>query len=283
MSDATSKIPPASQQRGESLTIWADRVVKVCRKTETNISTGLDRLDSWLFLEGLRDEQLRQHLREMPYIGLSVTLGKAIDLTMEKDHDDSDKQSTTTIVHPTPNRPQDVGSCDDLGATQQIDEGVSSTDLCRMLELLLKEQLQLRGDMHRLLRVQQNLIVQQQSSAKKQCAAASAIKSAIMVEVAPKLHSEVETRTKELENHAFSYSQKLSIMQHKIDSLKFVVRCWLKMYSFNCRFFFVKFVLVIALTFIQNDRILFILSVFRRIFSGKDRKQSKLKLFFFEN
>ena len=101
MSDATSKIPPVFQRRGESLTSGADRAVKVCRKTDKNISTPeLDRLASWLFLEGLRDEQLRQHLREMPYIGLSVTLGKAIDLTMEQAQDDSDKWRTTAIVHP---------------------------------------------------------------------------------------------------------------------------------------------------------------------------------------
>ena len=168
MSDATSKIPPAFQRSGESLTSWADRAVKVCRKTDPNISTPeLNRLASWLFLEGLRDEQLRQHLREMPYIGLSVTLGKAMDLTMKQAQDDSDKCSTTAIVHPTPNRSQDAGSCDDLGATQHIDESVSSTDLFRMLELLLKERQQLRGDMHRLLQGQQNLIEQQQSAARK--------------------------------------------------------------------------------------------------------------------
>ena len=168
MTDATSKIPPAFQRRGESLTSWADRAVKVCRKTDANISTPeLDRLASWLFLEGLRDEQLRQHLREMPYIGLSVTLGKAIDLTMEQAQDDSDKWSTTAIVHTTPNRPQDAGSSDDLGATQLIDESFSSTDIFRMLELLLKEQQQLREDMHRLLRRQQNLIEQQQTAARR--------------------------------------------------------------------------------------------------------------------
>ena len=168
MSDATSKIPPTCQQRGESLTSWADRGVEVCRKTDTIISTPeLDCLASWLFLEGLRDEQLRQHLREMHYIVLSVTLGKAIDLTMEQARDDSDKCITTAIVHPTPNRPQDAGTFNDLGATQHVDESVSSTDLFRMLELLLKEQQQLRGDIHRLLRGQQNLIEQQESAAKK--------------------------------------------------------------------------------------------------------------------
>ena len=168
MSDANPKIPPAFQQRGESLTNWADRAVKVYRKTDINISTPeLDRIASWLFLEGLRDEKLRQNLREMPYIGSSVTLGKAIDLTMEQAQDDSDKWSTTAIVHPTPNRPQDAGSCDDLGRTQHIDEIVSSTDLFRMLELFLKQQQQLRGDMHQLLRGQQNLIEQHQSAAKK--------------------------------------------------------------------------------------------------------------------
>ena len=66
-----------------------------------------------------------------------------MDLTMKQAQDDSDKWSTTAIVHPTPNRPQDAGSCDDLGATQHIDESVSSTDLFLMLELLLKEQQQL--------------------------------------------------------------------------------------------------------------------------------------------
>ena len=168
MSNATSKIPPAFQRRGESLTSWADRAVKVCQKTDTNISTPeLDRLASWLFLEGLRDEHLRQHLREMPYIGLTVTLGKAIGLTMEQAQHDLDKWSATAIVHPTPNRPQDAGSCDDLGAIQHIDESVSGTDLFRMLELLLREQQQLRGDMHPLLRGQQNLIEQQQSAARK--------------------------------------------------------------------------------------------------------------------
>ena len=168
MSDATSKIPPAFQQSGECLTSWVERAVKVCRKTDTNISTPeLDRLACWLFMEGLRDEQLRQHLREMPYLGLSVTLDKAIDLTMEQAQDDSDTWSTTAIFHPTPNRPQDAGSCDDLGATQNINERFSSTDLFRMLELLLKEQQQFRGDMHRLLRGQQDLIEQQQSAARK--------------------------------------------------------------------------------------------------------------------
>ena len=103
----------------------------------------------------------------MPYIGLSVTLGKAMDLTMMQAQDDSDKWSTTTIVHPTPNRPQDDGNCDDLGATQHIDESVSSTDLFRMLELLLKEQQQLRGDMTRLLQGQQKLIERQQSTSRK--------------------------------------------------------------------------------------------------------------------
>ena len=152
----------------ESLTSWADRAVKVCRKTDTNISTPeLDRLASWLFLEGFRDAHLRQHLREMPYTGLSVTLDKAIDMTMEQAQDDSDKWSTTAIVRPTPNRPQDAGSCDDLGVTQHKDESVSSTDLFRMLEQLLKEQQQLRGNMHRLLRAQQNLTEQQQSAARK--------------------------------------------------------------------------------------------------------------------
>ena len=149
MSDATPKVPPAFHRRGESLTSLADRAVKVCRKTNPNIST--PELDRWLFLEGLRDEQLRQHLREMPYIGFSVTLGKAMDLTMKQAKDDSDKWRTTAIVHPTPNRPQDAGSSDDLGANQHIDESVSSTDLFRMPELLLKEQQQLRGDMHWLL------------------------------------------------------------------------------------------------------------------------------------
>ena len=86
---------------------------------------------------------------------------------MEQAQDDTDKWSTTAIVHPTPNRLQDAGSFDDLGATQNIDEGVSSTDLFRMLELLLKEQQQLRWDMHRLLRGQQNLIERQQSAARK--------------------------------------------------------------------------------------------------------------------
>ena len=75
----------------------------------------------------------------MPYIGLSVTLCKAVDLTTEQAEDESDKWSATAVVHPTPNRPQDAGSCDDLGATQHIDESVNSTDLFRMLELLLKE------------------------------------------------------------------------------------------------------------------------------------------------
>ena len=40
----------------------------------------------------------------------------------------TDKWSTTAIVHPTPNRPHDAGSCDDLGAIQHIDESVSSTN-----------------------------------------------------------------------------------------------------------------------------------------------------------
>ena len=168
MSDATSKIPPAFQRMGECLISWADRAVKVCLKTDPNISTPeLDRLVSWLFLEGLRDEQLRQHLREMAYIGLSVTLGKAMDLTMKQAQDDSHKWSTAAIFHLTRNRPQDAGSCDDLGATQHIDESVSSTDLFRMLELLLKEQQQLRPDMHWLLQGNQNLIEQQPSTARK--------------------------------------------------------------------------------------------------------------------
>ena len=67
-------------------------------------------------------------------------------MTMEQAQNDSDKWSTTAIVHFTSNRPQDAGSCDDLGEAQHINENVSSTDLFRMLELLLKEQQQLRGD-----------------------------------------------------------------------------------------------------------------------------------------
>ena len=80
-----------------------------------------------------------------------------------------DKWSTAAIVNPTPNRPQNAGSCDDLGATQHIDESVRNreTDLFRKLELLLKEQQQLQGDMHRMIQGQQNLIEQQQSAARK--------------------------------------------------------------------------------------------------------------------
>ena len=89
-----------------------------------------------------------------------------MDLTMKQAQDDS-KWITTAIVPPNPNRPQDAGSSDDLGATQHIDQSVRSTDIFRMLELLLKEQQHLRGDMHRLLQWQQNLIEQQQLAARK--------------------------------------------------------------------------------------------------------------------
>ena len=57
-------------------------------------------------------------------------------LTMEQAQDNSVKWITTAIVHPTPNRPHDAGSCDDLDSTQHKEESVSSTDLFRKLELL---------------------------------------------------------------------------------------------------------------------------------------------------
>ena len=90
------------QHQGETLMNWEDRAYQTCvRENPFAPEADLDRLASWIFSEGLLDGEITKEWRRQTYVGLAVTVGKALDLRLNipatKD-DNDDRWSTTATV-----------------------------------------------------------------------------------------------------------------------------------------------------------------------------------------
>ena len=89
------------QRQGEALRNWAVRAYQTCvRDNPLAPEAELDILASWIFTEGLLHGEITKELRRQTYVGLAVTVGKALDLGLNipATNDDNGRWSTTATV-----------------------------------------------------------------------------------------------------------------------------------------------------------------------------------------
>ena len=91
------------QHQGETLMNWADRAHQtcVCDNPLAQEAEGV-RLANRIFTEGLLDEEITKELIQQTYVGLAVTVSKALDLmlniSLTNDGNDEDRWSTTATA-----------------------------------------------------------------------------------------------------------------------------------------------------------------------------------------
>ena len=130
---------------------WADREYQTCVcDNPLTPEAVLERLANRIFTGGLLDEEITKELRRQTYVGLAVTVGKAIELRLNipatNDGNDYDRWSTTATVGVQATREM---------ATQAVMEEVPLNPKFhfRLCYLLLSGQQKMRWAIEHLIRV----------------------------------------------------------------------------------------------------------------------------------
>ena len=138
------------QRQGEILMNWADRAYQTCvRDNPLCAEAELDRSASRIFTEGLLDGETTKKLRRQKYVGLAVTVGKALDLRLNipatNDDNDDDRWSTTKTVG--------VRATREMATQTEMEEVHLNPEFCfHLLHLLFSGQQKMRRAIEHLIR-----------------------------------------------------------------------------------------------------------------------------------
>ena len=149
---------------GKTLMNWADRAYQNCvRDNPLAPEVELDRLANWIFTETLLDGEITKELRRQTYVGLAVTVGKALDLRLNvpatNDDNDDDRWSTTATLG--------VRATREMATQTEMEEVPFNPEFhFHLLDLLLSGRQKMRRAIEHLIRGQEVIMGDQQSQSR---------------------------------------------------------------------------------------------------------------------
>ena len=142
------------QHQGETLMNWVDRAYQSCvRDKHLAPEAELKRFANWISTEKLLDGEITKELRRQTYVGLAVTVGKALDFKLNipatNDDNDDDRWSITATVG--------VRLTREMATQTEMEEVPSNSEFhFHLLDLLLYGQQNMRWAIKHLIRVASN-------------------------------------------------------------------------------------------------------------------------------